>query len=81
MFHKLGEYAKAESFHRGALNIREKALGPEHPEVATSLDNLASLYEEIGDYGQAELLAQQALDIREKTLGPEHPDVATVSID
>ena len=34
------KYAKAEPFFRRALVIREKALGPEHPEVATSLNNV-----------------------------------------
>ena len=28
----------------GALAIREKALGPDHPDVAISLNNLALLY-------------------------------------
>ena len=27
-----------------SLAIREKALGPDHPSVATSLENLAALY-------------------------------------
>jgi hypothetical protein len=31
-----------------ALAIREKALGPEHPEMATSLNNLASLLQDQG---------------------------------
>ena len=60
-----------------ALAIREKALGPEHPDTATSLNNLAVLYEAMGAYAQAEPLFQRALAIREKALGPEHPDTAT----
>jgi len=59
-----------------ALELREKALGPEHPDVARSLNNLAALYWKKGDYAKAEPLYQRALAIREKTLGPEHPDVA-----
>jgi len=38
------QYAKAEPLYNRALAIREKALGPEHPDVATSLNNLAMLY-------------------------------------
>ncbi len=52
-------------------------LGPEHPDVATSLNNLASLYHNQGKYAQAEPLYQRALAIWEKALGPEHPQVAT----
>jgi hypothetical protein len=40
----MGDYANAESFYKRSLAIREKALGPEHPDTATSLHNLAALY-------------------------------------
>ena len=62
-----------------ALAIREKALGPEHPDVANSLNNLAGLYYNQGQYAKAEPLIERALAIREKALGPEHPDVARAS--
>ena len=39
-----GQYAKAEPLYQRSLAIWEKALGPDHPEVATSLNNLAVLY-------------------------------------
>jgi tetratricopeptide (TPR) repeat protein len=57
--------------------LRERHLGPEHPEVATSLNDLAELYRTQGQYAQAGPLYQRALAIREKALGPEHPHVAT----
>jgi tetratricopeptide (TPR) repeat protein len=72
----MGAYAKAEPLYQRALAIIEKALGPEHPDTAVSLNNLAFLYDEIGAYGKAEPLYQRALAIREKALGPEHPDTA-----
>ncbi len=52
-------------------------LGPEHPDVAYSLNNLAELYRAQGAYAEGEPLYQRALVIRENVLGPEHPDVAT----
>ncbi|HJY84662.1 MAG TPA: CHAT domain-containing protein, partial [Candidatus Binatia bacterium] len=54
-----------------------KSLGPAHPNVATTLNNLAELYREQREYGRAEPLFRQALTIWEKRLGPEHPTVAT----
>jgi hypothetical protein len=30
-------------FHKRGLVIREKALGPDHPDVANSLNNLSEL--------------------------------------
>jgi hypothetical protein len=37
------------------LAIREKALGRDHPDVATALNNLAQLYLSQGRYADAEL--------------------------
>ena len=61
----------------GSLAIAEKALGPDHPDVATILHNLASLYHAQGRYADAEPLYKRSLAIMEKALGPDHPDVAT----
>ncbi len=56
-----------------ALTIYEKVLGPEHPETASTLNNLALLYAVQGKDEKAELLFQRALAIREKVFGPYHP--------
>jgi CHAT domain-containing protein/Tfp pilus assembly protein PilF len=72
-----GRYDEALPLVERVLGIRERALGPEHPDVAQTLNNLAVLYDERGDYAKAELFYQRALTIREKALGPEHPDVGT----
>jgi len=59
------------------LQALEAKLEPEHPYVATTLNNLAELYKNMGAYEKALPLYQRALDICEKVLGPEHPDAAT----
>jgi hypothetical protein len=41
-----GQYAQAGPLYQRALAIKEKALGPEAPLVATSLNNLAALYDD-----------------------------------
>ncbi|WP_437542208.1 tetratricopeptide repeat protein [Sorangium sp. So ce367] len=74
---RAGRYDEAIPLARRALELRERALGSEHPDVATSLNNLAGLLQTKGDYAAAEPLHRRALAIREKALGPEHPDVAT----
>ena len=68
--------ARAEPLCRQALEIRKKVLGENHPEYATSLNNLASLYCAQGDYARVEPLYRQALEIRKKVLGENHPDYA-----
>jgi CHAT domain-containing protein/tetratricopeptide (TPR) repeat protein len=72
-----GRYADAEPLFKRSLAIREKALGPNHPDVATSLNNLAGLYLNQGRYADAEPLFKRSLAISEKALGPDHPDVAS----
>ena len=52
---------------RDALAIREDALGPEHPDTATALNNLANLFRDQGDYAEARPLFER---------GPWHPDTA-----
>ena len=74
--HDQGRYAEAEPLCRRALEIREKALGPEHPATALSLNNLAELLRDRGDFDGAEPFYRRALEIREGVLGPEHPDTA-----
>ena len=71
-----GRYAEAEPLYKRALAIREKALGPDHPDVAASLNNLAVLYAAQGRYADAEPLYKRSLAIREKVFGPDHSDVA-----
>ena len=66
-----------ERLFRLRLKLREKALGPDHCDVATSLNDLGGLLSEKGDYDGAEPLYRRALEIHEKALGPGHPDVAT----
>jgi tetratricopeptide (TPR) repeat protein len=71
-----GEYAKAEPLCQRALDMNERALGPDHPETAHSLNNLAGVYYNQGRYGDAEPLYQRTLAICEKALGPDHPNTA-----
>ena len=72
-----GQYATAIPLAERALAIRKKVLGNEHPLVATSLDNLATLYQSQERYSEAEPLYRQALKMYQRLLGNEHRDVAT----
>jgi transcriptional regulator with XRE-family HTH domain len=59
-----------------ALAIQEGALGPDHPDIATTFNRFAETLLNRGDFDMALALSQRALAIREKTLGPDHPDTA-----
>ena len=71
-----GRLVDAIGILRQALEILEKALGPSHPNVAVSLNNLAELYHAQGYYADAEPLFKRSLAILEKALGASHPNVA-----
>jgi tetratricopeptide (TPR) repeat protein len=73
---RAGRFDEALSPVEGALAIRQRVLGMEHPSVAQALNNLAQLNQDKGDYTKAEPLFLSALALQEKVLGPEHPDVA-----
>ena len=73
----LAAYAQSRPLFERALVIREKVLGPEHPDTAAGLNNLATLLQAQGDLAGARPLYERALAICEKALGPEHPETAT----
>jgi tetratricopeptide (TPR) repeat protein len=70
-------YKEAEPLYLQALELRKQLLGENHPDVATSLNNLAKLYESQGKYEEAEPLYLQALAIAEQALGENHPNTVT----
>jgi tetratricopeptide (TPR) repeat protein len=59
-----------------ALAISEAAHGPDHPVVATRLNNLAQILRDLGDLAGARPLQERALAIDEAAYGPDHPLVA-----
>jgi len=74
---EMGLYNEAEPLIRQALEISEKALGPNHPSTPASVNNLAALYQSQGRYNEAEPLYKRALEICEEALGPNHPHTAS----
>ena len=65
-----GKFREAIPLAEKVVFLTKRAKGEEHPDTATSLNDLAELYEAVGDYTKAEPLYQKALAIRQKVLGP-----------
>ena len=63
---KLGKYAEAEPLHKRSLAIKEKALGPDHPNIAYNLENLAEIYAKTDREAEAEKLEKRAAAIKAK---------------
>ena len=59
-----GKYAEAEPLYQRALGIWETALGPEHPNVASVLENYAVLLRKTGRESQAAEMEARAKAIR-----------------
>jgi tetratricopeptide (TPR) repeat protein len=76
-FYRRAAYVEARPLLERCLAIREKTLGPEHPDTAVILDKLAGLRMEQNDLVGARPLFERALAIHEKVLGAEHRNTAS----
>jgi tetratricopeptide (TPR) repeat protein/DNA-binding XRE family transcriptional regulator len=74
--HAGGDSAAARPYIDRAISIRERVLGPEHPDTASSLDWLATILWDRSELETARALRERALSIKERTLGPDHLDTA-----
>ncbi len=73
-----GRYEEAEPCLKGTLSIQRSLLDGHHPDIAVSLYNLASLYDNQFRFREAETLFQESLALFEKALGSEHPHTQSV---
>ena len=73
LYKSQGRYEEAEPLYLQALQLTRSLLGESHPDVATSLNNLAELYRSQGRYEEAEPLYLQALQLRRSLLGEAIP--------
>jgi hypothetical protein len=72
-----GNPAAARDQYAALLRVRERVLGPEHPDTLSTRHNLASWTGEAGNPAAARDLYAELLPVRERVLGAEHP--ATLS--
>ncbi len=70
------QFAEAQDTLQRALAIAERVYGPDHPHVATGLNNLAGVLQDQGDLAGAKERFERALAIRQAALPPDHPDIA-----
>ena len=59
LYFEQGRYNEMEVLHVRALQIREQMLGPDHPDIATSLNHLGNLYLTKHIYVEAEPLLKR----------------------
>jgi eukaryotic-like serine/threonine-protein kinase len=76
MYGHLGHYEEARRLLERAIAIRQDVLGPESPDLASSLIHLAWIHRIRGEHAEAIRLAGRALAIRRAVLPSDHPDIA-----
>jgi hypothetical protein len=72
-----GDYASAEQLLHKAAQLQEASLGPLHPDLANTLNNLGVVCEITGNLADAERYFRRACEIATTVLEPDHPFVAT----
>ncbi|MEH1920375.1 tetratricopeptide repeat protein, partial [Nostoc sp.] len=72
-----GLYKLTEPWYEDCVNVCKALFAGDHPNVATSLNNLAGLYESQGRYSDAEPLYSDALAMRKRLFAGDHPNVAS----
>jgi Tetratricopeptide repeat/Protein of unknown function (DUF2914) len=72
-----GDYGTAERLLREAAALQEASLGPKHPDLANTLNNLGIVCEITQKPEDAERFFRRAYNIAATALKPDHPFVTT----
>ncbi|CAF1188309.1 unnamed protein product [Adineta ricciae] len=72
-----GDYKMAIEYYEKTLEINEKTLPSNHPDLATSYGSIGLVYKHMGEYSKALSFYEKALEIFQKTLPSNHPSLAT----
>ncbi len=75
--YRQGEYDDAERLLRRTLELRERALGADHPTIAGTANNLGNILAGQGRFEEAQQQLQRAVEVYERALGSSHPNVAS----
>ena len=75
---RLLQHKKVKDSYEEALAIQEQRYGPNHPAIASTLNNLGNAWSVLGDAGQAVSYYDRALAIDEQSYQetPNHPEIA-----
>ena len=74
-----GRYEEAQKTLEKALLTLQRALGPDHMDVATTMRHLAFVHEDQANFAEAEKLLIDSKGIIERNTGEDHPARATAA--
>jgi tetratricopeptide (TPR) repeat protein len=70
------QYEQAENAYKEALELKERTVASDDPDIPRALDKLAEIYRAHGKLRAAESLMERSLAVKEKIYGPDDPAVA-----
>ena len=76
ILYDLAYYSESLCYYMKVLAIQEKVLPENHPDIATSYNNVGSAYGKLGDHKKELEYCLKALAIREKVLPENNPTIA-----
>ena len=62
-------------YYLQSLELKQNIYSEDHPDIASSFNNLGVLYSDLGDYEKAEKYYFQSLEIRQNIYSEDHPDI------
>jgi len=78
---QLDDYPLAEELLQAAVDVDEKAWGPNHPILVFDIHNLATVYDDANQYERAKELYRRALQLANDALGPDVPATKKIQFD
>jgi tetratricopeptide (TPR) repeat protein len=70
------DFARARDHYQRALELLQRVLPADHPQLASTMNNLGATLVELGELEQGKAALERALASWQRSLGPNHPDVA-----
>ena len=74
---EMGNDVEAEEYFRQALEIGDRTVGPDHPDLILLLNDLTRIYLRQSAFAAAEPLLLRLLEMK-RSKGEDHPEVGTV---
>ena len=75
-FARIGAWAKAAPHLERGVQLREAAVGKNHPDIASMLTTLGACYSQTGDNAKARAAYERALSIKEAAEGRDNPSLS-----
>ncbi|CAF1494736.1 unnamed protein product [Rotaria sordida] len=76
VYQDMGENSKALKYYEKNLQFKQKTLPPNHPDLASTYNQIGLVYYNMGEYSKALSSYERALEICKIALPPNHPNLA-----